>query len=278
MDMRGPCVRVSTVQNLQVPIPIDTRDHFVKYRNHREKQEESRMPAQGGSMTLRYPGLRMGGKLVAIVIVGEPVAVSGSPHLHFPAEQGFAVSCWPNGDLSLPGCVSAARARVVLVDESYFQGINPGALPLLVGSSIRVVVTVDNASCESQKEFLRLAYAGVVERTSPERIFRKAVRMVAAGGFWMSPGVIAAFLNETLWEQAHSQLSAREREILELVRLGLPNREIFSRLCISEETLRWHLRRLYSKLGTHDRLLLTLGFGVTRLQAAQAAGTSVLAC
>jgi DNA-binding CsgD family transcriptional regulator len=51
-------------------------------------------------------------------------------------------------------------------------------------------------------------------------------------------------------------LSNREREILSLLVQGLNNREIASRLFISENTVKDHLKRLYRKAGVSSRLRL----------------------
>ena len=47
------------------------------------------------------------------------------------------------------------------------------------------------------------------------------------------------------------QLSGREREIIGLVRQGLPTRAIAERLCLSELTVSTHRRNLMHKLGVH---------------------------
>jgi DNA-binding CsgD family transcriptional regulator len=49
-------------------------------------------------------------------------------------------------------------------------------------------------------------------------------------------------------------LTAREIQVLRLVARGCRNQEIAEQLFISVETVRWHLRSLYGKLGVHDRL------------------------
>lgn len=50
-----------------------------------------------------------------------------------------------------------------------------------------------------------------------------------------------------------SDLTPRERQILEHLRLGLCNADIADSLHISEKTVRNHLSRLYRKLGVHSR-------------------------
>jgi ATP/maltotriose-dependent transcriptional regulator MalT len=64
---------------------------------------------------------------------------------------------------------------------------------------------------------------------------------------------VSTVLQSLLFASKH-RLTFRETEILGLVANGLKNREIAKRLLISPETVRWHLRTLYNKLGTHDRM------------------------
>jgi DNA-binding NarL/FixJ family response regulator len=48
-------------------------------------------------------------------------------------------------------------------------------------------------------------------------------------------------------------LSARQREILEMVVEGLSNAEIAGRLYLSESTIKQHLRAVYKELGVRNR-------------------------
>ncbi len=52
-------------------------------------------------------------------------------------------------------------------------------------------------------------------------------------------------------------LSVREREILELAASGMSNREIAEQLVISANTVKFHLRAIYSRLGVHNRVQAT---------------------
>lgn len=52
---------------------------------------------------------------------------------------------------------------------------------------------------------------------------------------------------------ADSRLSGRECEVLDLITEGLRNREIAGRLCITEDTVKSHVRRILRKLGASNR-------------------------
>jgi DNA-binding NarL/FixJ family response regulator len=52
-------------------------------------------------------------------------------------------------------------------------------------------------------------------------------------------------------------LTAREREVLEVLAAGLTNREIAARLFISEKTVGVHVGRIYHKLGVRGRVQAT---------------------
>jgi DNA-binding NarL/FixJ family response regulator len=52
-------------------------------------------------------------------------------------------------------------------------------------------------------------------------------------------------------------LTAREREIAELVAAGRTNREVAEQLVLSARTIDAHLRNVYAKLGVRSRVELT---------------------
>ena len=95
----------------------------------------------------------------------------------------------------------------------------------------------------------------------------KAVRKVHAGEVWLDRVMMADVLtritrggeNRDNPEAAKiSSLSAREREVVDLIGMGLKNKEIAERLFLSEVTIRHHLTSIYNKLGVSDRLELLI--------------------
>lgn len=65
-----------------------------------------------------------------------------------------------------------------------------------------------------------------------------------------------------------TSLSARERQVVELVSLGFKNKEVAERMFISEQTVKNHLHNIFDKLGVSDRLELVLHAIHKNLQSA----------
>jgi DNA-binding NarL/FixJ family response regulator len=71
-----------------------------------------------------------------------------------------------------------------------------------------------------------------------------------------------------------AKLSAREREIYELMCDGLTNTDIAARLFISPATVKVHVRHVYDKLGIRSRTALALNAAIRRNQAASISAAS----
>jgi DNA-binding NarL/FixJ family response regulator len=101
----------------------------------------------------------------------------------------------------------------------------------------------------------------LLKRTSPEELLA-AIRTVAAGDSLLSPSVTSRVIErmarqlppDSSRDARLSELTAREREVLELVARGLSNGEIAERLVIEESTVKTHVKRILGKLGARDRI------------------------
>jgi len=96
----------------------------------------------------------------------------------------------------------------------------------------------------------------LLKRASRADILR-AIAEVQAGGAPMT-GEIARHVIEVFQRPAPPgdgavRVSPREREVLELLARGLPNKQIAAELGISYETVCVHLRRIYEKLHVRSR-------------------------
>jgi DNA-binding NarL/FixJ family response regulator len=113
---------------------------------------------------------------------------------------------------------------------------------------------------------LRAGASGfLLKRTPPEELIA-GIRTVASGESLLSPSVTRRVIDRMaqqptpdLSNQAKlGELTAREREVLELVAAGLSNREIAAELVIEEATVRSHIRRILMKLGLRDRVQVVI--------------------
>jgi DNA-binding NarL/FixJ family response regulator len=76
-----------------------------------------------------------------------------------------------------------------------------------------------------------------------------AIRAVHAGRRYLTPLVTAALSADA----SHSELSAREIEVLRLIVEGLSNNQIAFELNIAKDTVKNHVKNILSKLGAVDR-------------------------
>jgi DNA-binding NarL/FixJ family response regulator len=131
---------------------------------------------------------------------------------------------------------------------------------------------------------LRAGASGfLLKRTQPEELIA-AVHTVGAGDALLSPSVTRRVIDlmaqqptPALGDEAKlRELTAREREVLDLVARGLSNREIANELVVEESTIRTHVKRILMKLGLRDRVQIVIfayESGVNR-PAAAAEGAS----
>jgi DNA-binding NarL/FixJ family response regulator len=129
------------------------------------------------------------------------------------------------------------------------------------------VATLVLTAADSQADYVQVVRLGarglVLKCAGPETLF-SAIRTVAAGELAFSEdvaqGVLLAMSAVSQPEQVISlhRLSERERQVAGLVSHGLKNKDIAVQLTISENTVKRHLRSIFSKTGARDRLELAV--------------------
>lgn len=100
---------------------------------------------------------------------------------------------------------------------------------------------------------------GFLGKTTPRDALTQAIRLVAGGAAVFGPMIAArmeAYFSAVRGlpdETAFPELTAREREVLELLARGCANREIARRLFLAEKTIRNHVSHIFAKLQVQDR-------------------------
>jgi len=92
------------------------------------------------------------------------------------------------------------------------------------------------------------------------------VRRVAEGGSALDPAVVSQLLGRNREQDALEQLTAREREVLELMAEGRSNQAIADRLFVTLRAVEKHVTSIFVKLelpattDDHRRVLAVLAF------------------
>jgi DNA-binding NarL/FixJ family response regulator/class 3 adenylate cyclase len=79
--------------------------------------------------------------------------------------------------------------------------------------------------------------------------FTDAVRRVAAGGSALDPAVVSQLVGRRRKDDPLDDLTAREREVLELMAEGLSNHGIAVRLVVTDRAVEKHVTNIFAKLG-----------------------------
>ena len=90
------------------------------------------------------------------------------------------------------------------------------------------------------------------DRVTDVKVLLDALDTIAAGGTVLDPEVVSHLLGRNELVEQLGRLSAREREVLELMAQGLSNRAIAERLVIDVKTVETHIARILTKLDLHQ--------------------------
>jgi len=158
------------------------------------------------------------------------------------------------------------RPEIVLMDIQLpnLSGIECTAQLKQLLPSVQIIMVTVYEDTERIFKALRAGACGyLLKRCTPEQL-AGAISEVRQGGAPMSReiarNVIASFREPLEAFSVVEDLSPRERDILELVAGGFPNKEIAQRIGLSDGTVRWHLRHVYHKLHVRSRTEAALKF------------------
>jgi DNA-binding NarL/FixJ family response regulator len=122
---------------------------------------------------------------------------------------------------------------------------------------------------------LQLGVKGILRKSAEMSTLVACLRAVAGGANWMED---ALFRDAPRTESyARSELTPRERQVLDLVEGGMKNREIARELGIRPGTVKIHLKHIFEKTGVRGRYGLALNNIRERSSQSALAGAPALA-
>ncbi len=170
-------------------------------------------------------------------------------------------------DIEVVACVADGREAVqqardmqpdvVLMDLSMpeLNGADATRAILERDPRCRVIVLSMYAQREYVRRALKAGAAGYVVKRSAAKEVVEAIRAVHAGQRYLSPRIADVVIDDYTDQKQDdplARLSAREREVLQLLAEGRTGAQIAERLSLSQKTVETYRARLVEKLGIRD--------------------------
>lgn len=165
------------------------------------------------------------------------------------------------GTLAVAQYATQLQPNVILLDlenESQSSGSTVlSALPR-IPSSFPVVALIDEPSADWTAHALRSGVKAILPRDSGMDEILAAIQTANAGLVLLDPAVVQNLASRIPTASAQpmtalDDLTPREVEVLRMLAEGLSNREMASRLSISDHTVKFHISSILDKLGASSR-------------------------
>ncbi len=166
-------------------------------------------------------------------------------------------STWPDASVTdapnLEGAVSHASngsLDVVIVDP-WRAGADVGELVKRLSKELKapIVVFTADGGARLLSEALKAGVKGYVRKDSPSADLIRAIEAARSGEFYVDPGLSSTIV----LEEGDRTLSARQREILQMLADGMQTDAVAKDLGLSTETVRTHTKRILAKLEASTR-------------------------
>jgi DNA-binding NarL/FixJ family response regulator len=170
-------------------------------------------------------------------------------------EPGVQAVRESDGDGAMAAATTAPRVdAVVLASDVEFEPEEQSEItPMLRESGFPVVVLVPDK--QSAEDYLASGASGALSRDTPPAAIVAALNAAALGLVVVADAWADVIPSRQTDSEAQpiEELTERELQVLSLLSEGLSNREIASRLDISEHTAKFHVNSILGKLSAASR-------------------------
>jgi DNA-binding NarL/FixJ family response regulator len=184
-----------------------------------------------------------------LIIDDHPVVRAG---VRAVLERAFANAEVVDAD-SVEDLAAAGDGRspdVVIVDP-WRAGVDVGAAIGKLQSEVDapIVVFTSDGGARLLSEALKAGVKGYVRKDSPSEDLIRAIDAARSGEFYVDPGLSSTIV----LDEGDRTLSARQREILQMLADGMQTDKVAEKLGLSTETVRTHTKRILAKLEASTR-------------------------
>jgi DNA-binding NarL/FixJ family response regulator len=199
---------------------------------------------------------------IRVLVADDQALVRAGFRMLLAGEDGIEVVAEASNGLEAVEKAGRFQPTVVLMDIRMpeLDGLEATRRILADDPAARILILTTFDLDEYIYETLKAGASGFVLKDDPPEQLIAAIHTVAAGDALLSPSVTRRVIDQF----AHiphptpprelDDLTARERDILDLIARGLSNAEIGERLYISETTVKTHVTHVLQKLNLRDRV------------------------
>ena len=150
--------------------------------------------------------------------------------------------------------VKRLRPHVVLMDISMpeLNGLDAAALLQRDFPEVRTILLSMHADERYVARALGVGASGYVLKSADAMELELAIRAAVRGESYLSPAVARTVMKGDLAGENDVPLSARQREVLQLIAEGNSTKTIAAKLSVSVKTVESHRANLMQRLGIHD--------------------------
>jgi two-component system, NarL family, response regulator len=190
------------------------------------------------------------GKITILIVDDHPVVRAGLASMLGTQDSLRVVGAAWNGQEAF-AMIERHQPQVMLLDLRMpgMNGIETLQALRSLPNPPRVLVLTNFETDEDVYRAVRAGAQGYLVKSTTQQEMIEAIKTVASGRRYF-PAQIASRLAQRM---SRSNLTAREREILEMISKGLTNKQIGSALDISANTARNHVNNIIEKLDVADR-------------------------
>jgi DNA-binding NarL/FixJ family response regulator len=196
---------------------------------------------------------------ITVAVVEDGATVRRNLTRWLDRTPGFKCLCACTNGAEALQAIPKCRPQVVLMDIQMpgMSGVDCTAQLKRLVPSVQIIVLTVYEDTETIFNALRAGACGYLLKRCPPQEILDAIRAILHGGAPMTNAIarklVAAFQEPVPQPDAATALSAREREILDLLAEGLSNKEIGTRLNLSPFTVKNHLSHVFEKLHVRCR-------------------------
>lgn len=156
--------------------------------------------------------------------------------------------------------IAKLKPDLVLIDVNLPDGSGLDVLRRLSRSRTRPPAILLTAGMDESQLLTAadLNPEGMVLKTSDPSLLIDCMDAVVAGNRWIDPEIVDRTRRAQERADSAPPLTRRERELIELVRQGLRNRDIAAELGVTEGTIKVYLHAIFDKLQVENRTELAL--------------------